>query len=125
MTQLAVRLGSGSSLDCFSVLLPFRDHLDRLEFKVPLASLDHLYVVELQHSAIHHMKISPVSISPTLWLSQGADGEPGPRGQQGMMGAKGDEGLRGFKGVSGPPGLQVRNQFPIGSSHVFRPAFMW
>lgn len=38
------------------------------------------------------------------------------------MGAKGDEGLRGFKGASGPLGLQVRKQFPIGSSHVFRPS---
>ncbi len=44
-----------------------------------------------------------------LWIFQGADGEPGPRGQQGMNGAKGDEGQRGFKGATGPSGLQVKS----------------
>lgn len=44
----------------------------------------------------------------SVFLFQGADGQPGTKGEQGESGQKGDAGAPGPQGPSGAPGPAVR-----------------
>lgn len=54
----------------------------------------------------------------SLFLKQGADGQPGAKGEAGDTGSKGDAGAPGPAGATGAPGPQVQATYK--AHHIYK-----